>query len=732
MEVPDLPVHRDKPLDVVLDKLPKDEKGFAVDYTSFRLGGRQETSLLVGWTPIKGGGVRDSFIVRFGKFSAQVVLLGSCLAPEEKKTFRAAPAPRPLAPKNTNTKRGGVAGSKPSAAAKVVIPANPVQRKEDSPEKHLIPGVSPPRDQEKEQQKPREDFVCGGEVASLEIPVTRASHDVRRETYVHERPPPRGGDVMESTPIVESRTETFRDVRRETMVVDRGARLDFEAVGRMLPPAQTDLRRQTFIPERRTTEQTFLAPSCKLQVAGDSRTPQKPRPGRMTSTHREDPALSAGCEGTAGEEAAGQEVRRQQQERSDRELQERRRLELVEGRKRQEELERKRQEELERKRQEELERKRQGDLERMRQEEELERRMRELHVEEMTRAELHDRIRKDLSNQDLVVEDLEEEAEDLSLSPRKAAQKTPAQEPGLQALMARLMDASLAEPINLSLKDEVPEVVVTEDILEEDLIRENTASLSPARRPYRPRVSDISAASPRTPTRIIRSNSYTKSGGDEPGPLEPEALPVLGLVDPRLRQLLDCSARSGALDLSTGSRLGDCSTVVHCSPARGREQELEELEAVSSCSYEEEQELEQIALARATSAEPRYIEQEQEFDISGGTVVLHRGVEVVEEVEVREWREEEVLTTIVTEEVVELEYEVLGGERKLVGERLVGSRSTRQEETMVRTPGKSFGFSRRDVKEKEPPTPQFLHIEEFTTDPKVTTITFYFIHLSLR
>ena len=139
---------RDKALEVRLEKLPKDEKGFNVDYVAFRLGGREETTLLVGWTPVKGGGVRDSFIVKFGKFSAQVILIGSCLAPEEKKVVRGAPKPRPLAPKNSNGKRPTLASSKLHAPApKIPIPLNPVVRKNHSPEKHLMEGMSPPKDQ---------------------------------------------------------------------------------------------------------------------------------------------------------------------------------------------------------------------------------------------------------------------------------------------------------------------------------------------------------------------------------------------------------------------------------------------------------------------------------------------------------------------------------------------------------------------------------------------------------
>ena len=50
----------EKPLDVLLDKLPKEEKGFSIDYISFTLGGHEETTLLIGWTPVKGSGKASS------------------------------------------------------------------------------------------------------------------------------------------------------------------------------------------------------------------------------------------------------------------------------------------------------------------------------------------------------------------------------------------------------------------------------------------------------------------------------------------------------------------------------------------------------------------------------------------------------------------------------------------------------------------------------------------------
>ena len=132
----------EKSIDVVLEKLPSEEKGFAVDYVSFRLGGREETSLLVGWTPLKGGALRDNIIVKFGNFRSQIILNGSCIAPEEKKVFRNPPrSVRPLGPKNSQkpTKsRPTFPASKLNAAPKVSIPPNPVVRINASPPKRIL------------------------------------------------------------------------------------------------------------------------------------------------------------------------------------------------------------------------------------------------------------------------------------------------------------------------------------------------------------------------------------------------------------------------------------------------------------------------------------------------------------------------------------------------------------------------------------------------------------------
>ena len=127
-----------------LEKLPSEDKGFAVDYVSFRLGGREETTLLVGWTPVKGGGIRDNIVVKFGNFRSQIILIGSCKAPEEKKSIRVPTRNvKPLAPKNSQRP---VKSSRPSVPAsklnppppKITIPPNPVVRQTLSPPRRAL------------------------------------------------------------------------------------------------------------------------------------------------------------------------------------------------------------------------------------------------------------------------------------------------------------------------------------------------------------------------------------------------------------------------------------------------------------------------------------------------------------------------------------------------------------------------------------------------------------------
>ena len=155
---------------MVLEKVPAEDKGFAVDYVRFRLGGKEETTLLLGWTPVKGGGIRDNIVVKFGSFRSQVVLVGSCELPPERKPARPPPrSVKPLGPKNSQRPAAGrptFPASKLNPAPKVTIPPNPVVRKNVSPPKRVIynteigrSNVIPETYSEDETSSRRETFV---------------------------------------------------------------------------------------------------------------------------------------------------------------------------------------------------------------------------------------------------------------------------------------------------------------------------------------------------------------------------------------------------------------------------------------------------------------------------------------------------------------------------------------------------------------------------------------------
>ena len=278
-----------------------------------------------------------------------------------------------------------------------------------------------------------------------------------------------------------------------------------------------------------------------------------------------------------------------------------------------------------------------------------------------------------------------EEAQDLSLSPKKAVvqDKKGKKEPELSAVLAKLMSASMSEPLNLSLKNNgrildtpTPTLDLSKAESEEEV--KDASNLPPTSSRYMPRVSDISQATDvASPLPNLGIGSPVL------------AVPSLPLRDMRLQQLMqDEDETRGALDLSTGSVLADCSMAVHLTtPAKGREDDVdEELAGVEeqAASWEDE-ELEQLAMARATSAAANHT------DDFGPALV---------EVEQSEWRvveEQEICTTEVVEEVVEYEYQIVDGQRRLVGERKVGGSVSSQQEVFCKIkliyPAKTNSFS---------------------------------------
>ena len=630
----------DKPIDVVLDKLPKEDKGFSIDYVAFRLGGREETTLLIGWTPVKGGGIRDNFIVKFGKFNAQVILIGSCVAPEVKPTKFKPPVTsiRPLAPKNTNVRSGSnksrptVPASKLAATPKIPIPANPVVRKTDSPPKRLIVGVSPLKPQNSPtlpQPRVETSFVCGREFNIQELPRPEYNSP-RRETFVHERPPPRGGDVVESTPIVSSRTETFRDIRRDTIVVGADSRLDFgsSVVPSMPPPQLTDIRRQTFVPAR-----------SSLSSEGFSR----------RQTYVKLPTVEASSSSVklvTNNEAAQDTV--------------------------------------------------------------VEETSVSVQTPEILKRALKSAERDSTPQSSEAGVENPDTPLNLSIAPLNLSARPKV----LNDMLAEFLNNSDQEPFNLS-------VTSKEQNDEKEDASEKAAMISPLNlsvqvapatpktgsklntpRRYCPQVSDISLPEDSPCHRMTPTNTTTTAQKT--------------VKDPRLLQLMNSFnvSGTGSLDLSMGSQFGDCSLAVNlASPARDREKDLEdELENIEENKEAwDEEELEMIAKARGTSALEKSGSSPQTTRadrLSSGTVVKDApsldpvvvpviGNPIVQGyVEINERKElivleEEIETNEVIEEVIEYEYEIVGGERRLVGERNLGRTITCHTDVVTRTPVKS-------------------------------------------
>lgn len=128
---------------VSLDPLPKADRGFEVDYTSFILPGCHEATLRIGWVPGRVGNVREKIGVKYGSCRTQIVLSGGCEAPKEKKRTTGVPAPSftqkraPLRSTNRLKQTSGVSGKKgdpvPTKATEAQIPQNPVERAEGEP-----------------------------------------------------------------------------------------------------------------------------------------------------------------------------------------------------------------------------------------------------------------------------------------------------------------------------------------------------------------------------------------------------------------------------------------------------------------------------------------------------------------------------------------------------------------------------------------------------------------------
>ena len=107
---------------VILERLPKPEKGFEVDYVDFVMNAKEEAQLKIGWVPQGGTPLRETVYVKFGKLKTQMLLVGTCKVPQSMVDKR-----KPLRPTSVqNLKRQSLNST--SMASKKDLPPNPVAR----------------------------------------------------------------------------------------------------------------------------------------------------------------------------------------------------------------------------------------------------------------------------------------------------------------------------------------------------------------------------------------------------------------------------------------------------------------------------------------------------------------------------------------------------------------------------------------------------------------------------
>ncbi len=70
---------------VTIEKLPKPEKGFEFDYTTFTLEAKEEGLVKIGWVPHNGTPLREVVPVKFGKLKTQMLLVATCKVPASAK-----------------------------------------------------------------------------------------------------------------------------------------------------------------------------------------------------------------------------------------------------------------------------------------------------------------------------------------------------------------------------------------------------------------------------------------------------------------------------------------------------------------------------------------------------------------------------------------------------------------------------------------------------------------------
>ena len=215
---------------VTLEKLPKPEKGFEMDYIDFEMNAKEEAQLKIGWVPQGGTPLRETVYVKFGKLKTQMLLIGTCKVPPSMIEKR-----KPLRPSSVQNLKRQSLNSTASAASKKDLPPNPVIRQPQG----TCPPVRPYVSESNVDEKTATKKVFQEENLSWS-PQPFKMAEVKRETF--------------SVPTVEAfeMKENVASPRRETFIVPNADQLRRDTY--LCPPKPSShinndtFRRETFIP----------------------------------------------------------------------------------------------------------------------------------------------------------------------------------------------------------------------------------------------------------------------------------------------------------------------------------------------------------------------------------------------------------------------------------------------------------------------------------------------------
>ena len=217
-----------------MEKLPKAEKGFEVDYTDFTLKEKEEAQLKVGWVPQNGTPLREIIYIKFGKLKTQMLFAGTCKVPPSMIDKTQQQQRRPLRPSSVqNLKKQ----NEKSSIIKSKLPPNPIVRHP--------PGSCPPvRPYNMERDVKKSGFLNASEttenVSWSPQPFRMAaasanSVEIKRETFVK----------LESQQLFIETKENYQksnadetiEQRRDTFIVPKATAISDESI----------IRRETFV-----------------------------------------------------------------------------------------------------------------------------------------------------------------------------------------------------------------------------------------------------------------------------------------------------------------------------------------------------------------------------------------------------------------------------------------------------------------------------------------------------